>query len=394
MLLTIPRRRGETRSDAEILAILDGQGSYSDSGTLVTTSTALQQATVWACVRILSEVIGQLPVMVQTRNDSGQWVGTEHDVLQLIYEPNGWQSSHEFFAHLVMWGELRGNGYYTKFTNAQGNITRLVPLQADNVTPKDAPGFDLIYSVSNSKVRSGTYSSDEILHYRNFGGDGYCGLSTIEYMRQSVGLAISTEQHGARLFKHGAQPGLVLTVPSATDEQVTALQKKIDDKYTGSLRSHKTMILRGDMSVTKIGMTQNDAQFLETRRFSKQEIASIFGVPLFMLNDVQQSTTWGTGLEQQLRAFKTLSLGPRLSRLSKTLARELLERNSRRTTRFVFDTDELTLGDFKDRMEGYRAAIESGVLSPNEAREVEGRNPREGGDEFRIPLNTERESNV
>jgi len=134
-------------------------------------------------------------------------------------------------------------------------------------------------------------------------------------------------------------------------------------------------------------MTQDDAQFLETRHFTKQEIASSFGVPLFMLNDVQKSTTWGTGLEQQLRAFLTLSLQPRMNRITQTLRRELISQQSRKKTRFVFDTDSLTLGDFKDRMDGYRAGIESGVMTPNDAREIEGRNPRDGGDDYRKPLN-------
>ena len=202
-----------------------------------------------------------------------------------------------------------------------------------------------------------------------------------------MGLALSTEQHGNKLFSNGATPGMVITAPTATQDQIEALQRKIDDKYAGSMNAFRTMILRGDMKLSPLSMTNDDAQYLETRQFSKQEIASIFGVPLFILNDTQNSTTWGTGLEQQLRAFKTISLGPRMNRIVQTLRRELVSRQSYSRTRFIFDTDALTLGDFKDRMEGYRAGIESGVLSPDEAREIEGRNPRDGGDSFRKPLN-------
>lgn len=356
---------------------------------MVTTDSALQQATVWACVRVISEVLAQLPVKIQTKNESGQWVDSEHDALRLVHEPNEWQSKHEFISHLTSWAELQGNGYYFKSRDSRGGVRELIPLQADGVEPKHQKTvFRLRYKVSGDNRIEGEFNADRILHMRNFGTDGWVGLSTIANLRNCIGLALQTEEHGARLFKQGAQPGLAIKAPSATQEQIERLQQKLADKYEGAVNAHKTMVLQGDMSLEKIGMTNEDAQFLETRHFSKQEIASAFGVPLFILNDTKNSTTWGTGLEQQLRAFKTLSLGPRIKRLGSTLDRELLMPDERATTRFAFDLDELDMADFKDRMEGYRSGIEAGVLNPNEARDIEGRNPREGGDKYRKPMNT------
>ena len=386
MLLTTTRIKQESRTDAEILAILDGNGQWSESGSLITTNRALQQSTVFACVRILSEVIAQLPIKVQTKQ-AGQWVdAAEHKALELLNRPNEWQTGHEFIAFLVVWAELRGNGYYYKSKDGRNTVRRLLPVQADNVEVGHTDNYNLQYKVTNGNVK-GEFGADSIFHFRNFSSDGYVGLSTISQMRNTIGLSLSMEQHGSKLFSNGAQPGLMITAPSATDEQVKALQKKLDDKYAGSGNAHRTMILRGDMKAEKLSMSNTDAQFIEAQHLTKQEIASAFGVPLFILNDTQKSTTWGTGLEQQLRAFKTLSLGPRLNRLAQTLARELLSSRERGQSRFIFDTDALTLGDFKDRMDGYRSGIESGVLNPNEAREVEGRNPRDGGDSYHKPLN-------
>lgn len=387
MLLTWARPRQEgTRSTAEVLAILDGNGEYTDSGSLLTTNRALQQATVWSCVRILSETIASLPIKVQ-RRENGQWMDTlEHPANNLLTQPNEWQTGHEYISHLVLWSELRGNAYYYKTKDARGDIRRMYPVQSDDVQIDFTDSYRLSYKVRSGKMQ-GTFAPDDMFHLRNLGSDGYMGMSTISMMKNTIGMALSTEQHGNKLFKNGAQPGLIITAPSATQEQIAALQRKIDDKYAGSTNAYRTMILRGDMKAEPLSMTQSDAQYLETRHFTKQEIASAFGVPLFVLNDTQKSTTWGAGLEQQLRAFKTLSLAPRLNRLTQTFKRELLGRNERSITRFIFDTDVLGLADFKDRMEGYRAGIESGVLSPNEAREVEGRNPRDGGDEYRKPLN-------
>jgi HK97 family phage portal protein len=390
MLLTRPKLETfETRSDAEILAILDGNGEYTDSGAVLTTQRALQQATVMACVRVLAETIAQLPIMVQTRErSSNQWtMAPDHDALDVLMRPNDWQTCHELLSHIVIWSELRGNSYLYKTSDGRNIVRRLIPLQSDDVGVQVSTTYNIQYKVNAGSIKGDSYSSDTIFHLRNLGIDGYRGLSTISMAKNTIGLALSMEQHGSKLFKNNATPGLIITAPSATPEQIEALQRKIDDKYAGSSNAHRTMILKGDMKADRLSMTNQDAQFLENQHMSKQEIAALFGVPLFILNDTQKSTTWGTGLEQQLRAFKTLSLGPRLNRIVQTFRRELLGRNSQTNTRFVFDTDALTLGDFKDRMEGYRAGIESGVLNPNEAREVEGRNPREGGEEYRRPLN-------
>lgn len=390
MLLTKRKEiRAESRSTAEILSILDGNASYSDSGVAVSTRSAMQQATVYACVKLVSEVIAQLPIVVQTKNDSGQWVNSDHDMLGVLAAPNDWQTQMEFISHLVVWGELRGNGYYFKARDREGVVSRLYPLVGDDVTPEKASLSSMSYRVTQSAdIKAGIYSPEAIYHYRNFGSEGYVGYSTIGNMRNAIGLALGTEKHGSMMFRQGAHPGLVLNVPQADPDQLKALQKKLHDKHSGVENAYRAMVLKGDIKVQSVAIKNTDAQFLETRHFEKQEIASVFGVPLFLLNDTKNSTTWGTGLEQQLRAFKTVSLQPRLTRLGQTTVRELVPRAEQPKTRMIFDTDMLTLGDFKDRMEGYRSGIESGVLNPDECREVEGRNPRPGGDKFRIPANT------
>ena len=389
MLLTRTSRPAEVkeRSFDEIIALLDGNGLGSSAGVTVTTSTALQQATVWACVRIISEVVAQLPIFMQVRR-AGRWVDLDdHPALRLLAEPNQWQTPHELIAHLMVWAELRGNGYYLKATSADGRIQRLMPLQGDGIEVRQLTDWSLEYKVSGENGVRGQFGSDQILHFRNFGTSGYMGLSTIGNLRNTIGLALRTEEHGARLFSNGSQLGTVFMLPAAKAEQVEQFTEQLRQKHQGAQNAHKPFVVGGGVEVKELGMSNEDAQFLETRHFSKQEIASAFGVPLFILNDTKNSTTWGTGLEQQLRAFKTLSLQPRLDRLAQTLRRELLLPNERGRIRFVFDTDELTLGDFKDRMEGYAKGIEAGILNPNEAREIEGRNPREGGDDYRQPMN-------
>jgi len=391
MFLTAPQQIKEAgRSDAEILALLDGGGGggRTSSGVIVTEKNAMRQATVWACVKIISEVIAQLPIGVQQREGDSWIAAPDHKALSLLNAPNDWQTAHEFVSHLFTWSELRGNAYALKVRDGTGAVVRLMPVPADSVTVKQLPDWSLAYVVRPEGTGvAGTFPASEIFHFRNFGTNSVVGMSTIGQLRESIGLALRTEQHGSKLFQHGASIGKVISAPSATPEQITLLQNQLAEKYEGAQNSFKTMILQGDMKVDTVAMSNSDAQYLEVRQYQKQEIASAFGVPLFILNDTAKATTWGTGLEQQLRAFLTISLQPRLCRAAQTFARELLPPAERMRTRFVWDTDMLARGDFKDRMVGYKTGIEAGVLNPNESREREGLNPRDGGEDYRQPLN-------
>lgn len=379
--------REKSRSFDEIISLLDGAGMTSTSGAVINSDTAMRQATVWACVRILSEIIAQLPVEVQ-RKESGRWVTAhEHDTLGIIAEPNEWMSQHDLISHLVYWSELVGNGFMFKNQNARGKVLRLIPMQGDSVSVKQNDDWSLSYDASHANGISGEFEAKQIFHLRNLSANGVLGLSTIGCHREGIGLALKLQEHGSRQFKNGlSATKWVESAQGLGKEEVETLRAALKS-YEGAENSGKTMVLQGGLKIHSLdGITAADAQYIETAKLQKQELASIYGVPLFLLNDTA-NTTWGTGLEQISRSFVRFSMNPRLNRLSQTFNRELIPRNERMTTRFVFDTDGFTLGDFKERMEGYRGGIESGVLNPNECRELEGRNPRDGGEEYRQPMN-------
>lgn len=381
-----PSAKADRKFD-EIVSLLDGSGRVSVAGNIVNSNTAMQQATVWACVRILSEVIASLPIRIQ-RLRGGTWRELDsHSALDLIHRPNNWQTPPELFSHLVSWSELRGNGYYFKLKNDRGEIGQLIPLKGDAVNVTQQQDWSITYSVSEANGFTGIFGEADVLHHRNFGTSGFMGLSTITNLRNAIGLAMRAEEHGGRLFSNGAQLGKHFKLGTGNAETIEAFRAKLVEHYSGAQNAHRPFVTGGDVEVTELGMTNTDAQFLETRKMQKQEIAGAFGVPLFVLNDTEKSTSWGTGLEQQLRAFKTLSLAPRLNRLVWTLRRELLPSAEQRRTRFLFETDVLTMADFQERMDGWRTAIESGVMAPNEVRQREGLNERENGDGYRIPVN-------
>ena len=381
-------RREKARSFDEIIALLDSNGFGTASGKSITTDSAMNQATVWACIRIISETIAQLPISVQVR-ESGKWVEAEtHDVAEILHAPNGWMGAHDLISFMVMWAELVGNSYFFKTATSRGKITSLLPIEADVVDATQNSNWSIKYLVQKGSSISGDFPQEKILHHRNFGRNGFTGYSTITNSREGIGLAIRLEEYGATQFKNGLSAGTWIEAKYPLSQEALDSLKTSIREYESSSNAGKTFYTQGDLQLHQLdAMSAVDAQYLESRRFQKQEIASWFGVPLFLLNDTEKSTTWGSGLEQLSRAFVRFSLNPRLSRLNQTLVRELVPKAERPNTRIVFDTDAFTLGEFKERMDGYRSAIESGVLNPNECREIEGRNERDGGDEFRLPAN-------
>lgn len=390
MLLIADRKPGQSRARTfdEIIALLDGGGMKTHSGAVVNSETAMRQATFYACVRIVSETIAQLPVEVQVK-ERGLWKSVDHDALGLLAEPNEWQTQHDLISQWVAWSEMKGNAYAYKNTNSRGKIMRLLPLTADGVQVEQLQDWSLQYAVTAEAAGfSGTYTRDKIFHLRNFGTDGFVGKSTLQCHRETIGLSLSLQQHAATMFKNGLTASKWVESASELGEEEKQALKAALKQYEGAENAGKTMLLQGGLKLHDIpSMTAADAQYIETMRFSKQDIASILFVPLFLLNDTDKSTTWGSGLEQLSKSYVRFSLQPRINRLSQTLVREIIDPRERSKTRFVFDTDGFTLGEFKERMEAYRAAIESGVLNPDECREIEGRNPRPDGGKYRIPVN-------
>lgn len=376
------------RSFEDVISMLDGGGAQTDSNILVSNQTAMRQSTVWACVRIISEIIAQLPIEVHVKQ-KGKWVNSElHDLLELLAAPNDWQTQHDLIGFLVAWAEMHGNGYYYKIKAGDGSVKKLLPIEGGSCTPEMLSDWSLSYSVGSEHGINGEFTSDQILHLRNFNSNGYLGLSTIGLHKEGIGLAMSLEKHAANAYANGLQTNKWVEITSALGEEAKAKFKQELASFQGAQNSGKIPAFNNAKIHEFQRMSATDAQYIESRKLQKQEIASIFGVPLFLLNDTEKSTTWGTGLEQISRSFIRFSLNPRLNRLAQTLVRQLIPERNRLKTRVVFDTDQFTLGEFKERMDGYKSGIESGVLNPDECREIEGRQPRENGHKYRIPMNT------
>jgi HK97 family phage portal protein len=364
------------------------------SGKPVNEHTAMQMTAVYSCVRILSETLAGLPLHVYKYNDSG---GKEkylkHPLYKLLHdEPNPEMTSFAFretlMSHLLLWG----NAYAQIIRNAKGEVIALYPLMPNKMTvDRDANGrLFYLYQRSSEDVPSLGKDNQvylapaDVLHIPGLGFDGLVGYSPIAMAKNAVGLAIATEEYGAKFFANGAAPGGVLEHPG-TIKDPQKVKESWNAAYQGSANSHRIAVLEEGMKYQPIGISPEQAQFLETRKFQINEIARIFRVPPHMLADLEKSSF--SNIEQQSLEFVKYTLDPWVVRWEQSMCRALLSDSEKLTVFIKFNVDGLLRGDYASRMNGYATARQNGWMSANDIRELENldRIPAElGGDLYLI----------
>jgi HK97 family phage portal protein len=365
-------------------------GAATASGVSVTPATALQISTVYACVRVLAESVAMLPLILYNRRpDGGKERDESHPLFEVLHDrPNAWQTSFEFREMMMGHLALRGNAYAEIVPGQTQVVAELLPLHPDRVIPFRAPDGRIAYKHQSERGPERVLLQDEMFHLRGLSSDGVTGLSPIQLHRESLGLAVATQEHGARLFGNSARPDGVLTVPSVLDEEAEkALIAGWERRHRGSANAHRIDVLDGGMEWKQVGMTSEDAQFLETRKFQRGEIASIFRVPPHKIGDLERATF--SNIEQQSIEFVTDTLMPWLVRWEQAISRDLFSPESRRTRFAEFLVAGLLRGDQASRFTAYATARQWGWLSANDIRRLETLNPIEGGDVYLSPTNME-----
>ena len=356
------------------------------TGRRVSPAMAMKLTAVFGCVRVLSESVGMLPCFLYQSTDSGRVKAPKEKLYSLLYTaPNDYMTPQEFWEYLIASLCLRGNFYAYK-VKALGEIVELLPLLPDNVQPKLDENWNPVYQVTFPDGSRDVLSQDEIWHVRTFTMDSLVGLSPISYARQTIGLGLATEEHGARLFSNGAvSSGVLQTDQALTNEAYTRLKETFQEQHQGLSNAHKPMILEMGLKWNQISMSAEDAQFLETRKFQLEEICRIFRVPLHMLQNTDRATF--NNIENLGMGFVNYSLVPYLTRIEQRINVGLVNREKRGQFYAKFNVGALLRGDMKSRYESYATGINWGILSPNECRDLEERNPREGGDVYLTPMN-------
>nr|DAE75780.1 MAG TPA: Portal [Caudoviricetes sp.] len=364
----------------------------STSGKTVTERSAMQMTAVYSCVRILAEAIAGLPLHVYRYNsDGGKEKAIDHSLYLILHdEPNPEMSSFVFretlMTHLLLWG----NAYAQIIRNSKGEVMALYPLMPNKMSVDRDENGQLYYQYLRSVDEVGGKSETvilkptDVLHIPGLGFDGLVGYSPIAMAKNAIGLAIATEEYGAKFFANGAAPSGVLEHPG-TIKDPQRVREAWQSQFGGSQNSGKIAVLEEGMKYTPISISPEQAQFLETRKFQINEIARIFRVPPHMVGDLEKSSF--SNIEQQSLEFVKYTLDPWVIRWEQSIMRTLLTPEEKKSYFVKFNLEGLLRGDYQSRMNGYATARQNGWMSANDIRELENldRIPAEaGGDLYLI----------
>jgi len=397
--------RRERRELTGLQEILDSRlGTKTFSGKHVTPENALGVSAVYACVTLIAESIAMLPGDVLQRDGNRRIPQPDHPYQRLLFEnPNPELTSNELWSQTIGWQLIRGNGYiYAPSNRTTGLVEAIWPLAANRVEVvrvRETGRLGYIVNFGRSDlerppgVESGSrvgFDQRDVWHFRAF-GSGPIGYSPIWLGRQGVGVSMAAEEYEARFFDNDATPGGVIQVPKTlSKEAYDRLVANWNTLHQGAKQAHLIGLLEEGGQWQDTGLSNEDAQFLELRRFQLQEIMRWFGpIPPHLISDVTPATSWGTGIEQQGLGFVRYCLGRWISRNERTINKRLLAGASPPGLYAKWNVKALERADLRARAAALHIMRLDGVVNADEWRAIEDMEPIGGdaGEAYLNPLN-------
>lgn len=379
--LTIPSSQINNPAMDVFKALTNGLGPVA-SGVTVNHDTAMRYVAVYSAIRLIAETIAALPLHTFERHD-GARVEVRDPSERFIWDaPNPEMTQMEFWEIVIGHCLATGNAFLYTPRNQMGAIAELWPVRPDRVLVGRASTGEKVYEVDGQPA-----TSREITHVPAFGSDGLRGLSPIGVARQAIGLGLAADEFAANFFGQGSTlSGVIKTEADLTPEQADKLLALWNKRHQGVNNAFKTAVLDNGASWQDVGIPPEDAQLLETRKFQITEIARLYRIPPHMIGDVEKSTSWGTGIEQQNIQMVTFTLRSWIVRFEQAITKRLIAGNQDRFAKW--NVDGLLRGDMRSRVIYYSAGRRDGWLSANDIRAKEEMEPIEGGDEYTVQMNT------
>lgn len=380
-----PAAGGLTALD-RLIARLDGVNS--SAGVQINEATAMRVATVYACVRVIAETIGSLPMhMYRRRADGGRERAATHPLQILLHDrPNSWQTAQEFREMLTEHALLRGAGFaYINWRSRESNIVdELIPIHPDRLTVKQNEDGTLAYELQRPVGGPVPLMADEVFTVRYRTRDGVQPVGVLEAGREVIGVAYAAQQYAGKFYANDATPGVALSHPTKlSPEAAERLRDTWNRAFAGSGNARRTAVLEEGMKIERLSLSADDSQFLETRQFQRSEIAGLFRVPPHMVGDLTRAT-FGN-IEHQGLEFVSHCVGPWMTRWEQSITRDLVTAPA---TYFAkLSPEGLLRGDLKARYDAYAVGRNWGWLSVNDIRTLEDMNPINEGDVYLQPLN-------
>lgn len=371
--------------------LMKAGGFQTDAGITLSPHGAENISAVFASVQCIAETVATLPLVVYRRTgDRVRSPDPSHPVARLFASgPNETQTTPEFIETMLGICLLRGNSYAEIVRDQRGQPVALLPFAADTVSiVQFANTRRVAYDTAPSWRAPRRLLAEEVLHLRDRSDDGIVGKSRLQRARETFATAAATERFAASMFRNGAALSGVLSHPEQIGEEAAKrLRKSFEEIYRGAENAGRVCVLEEGLKWQQISVSPEDAQMLDSRRFSVEQIARLFRIPPPILGDLSHGTF--SNVEALQRQFYSHTLMPWLTKLERLIERTLFSEADRATHEVEFDCDLLLRGDMLQRYQCYRIAREIGLASANELRAWEHLNPRadKGGDEYLSPMN-------
>lgn len=369
---------GVTAQDEVLYRAFGGMPAHTEE--VVTSTSVMGLSAAWGCVNLLAGTISSLSLGVQRKEGNIKRPAADHPLQDVLDDPNGDQTPIDFWEQISLSLELWGNAYARVDRRGDRSIISLTPVRPDIMQVQRTQSGALRYLWYDE----GRHEEDEanILHIRGIGGDALGGMSPLTWARNTFGTAQAIERAAGRTFANGVRPSGLLSIDKALNgEQRAEAEELLQAKFVGAMNAGRPMLLDNGMSWHQVTFNPEDAQMLESRGFSVEEICRIFGVPPFLVGHTEKVTSFGSGLEQQILGFQKFTLRKRLKKIEQAVRKQLMSPEDRRAGYSVaFNLEDLLRGDSKARSAFYRSLLDAGVITINEVRALEGLAPVEGGD--------------
>jgi HK97 family phage portal protein len=356
---------------------------FGSGETSITANNAQKIAAVFSCVNIKANALAVIPIHTYKISSSGKVKDKTNPLYNILrYEPNENLISSLYKKIISQDLDLRGNHYSQIRRNGNGEIVSLNPLVSDNMELTISSSGRKIFKYSGAIIQS-----NRVLHVYDVPDvTGHKGLSKIEYAKQSLEFANNTATHGNKVFKNATSPsGAFETDQTLNDESFNRLKDSIVEKYTGLENTGTPLLLEGGLSFKPLSIKNSDAEWLESKKFNREEVASIFGVPVAMLNDATNSA-YGN-LEQKFQEFYSGTIFPLTTILEEQFRQSLLSAKQKQTLSIKFKYNTMLRVDTATRATYYQTRFNTGSMTPNEIRAYEDENSFDDGNESYLQLN-------
>jgi HK97 family phage portal protein len=375
-----------------------GQQSGQPSGALISgtrvlsTDGALQIAALWGCIERRANVVASLPFFAYKQREDGQkTLARTSRLYALLHDsPNSRMTPFEFWRAMMMNHDLRGNAY-ARIDRADpaegqsiGEAQALWPMPADQVRPVVLADGSMVYEYVIGG-QTAILAEENVLHLKNL-GNGTVGLAKLEYMASTTVEMTKAQEAASKVFGNGGKPTAILMIdtPTLTKTQRDGLKSQYGELASGS--TSRLAVLEANMKYQQLSMSPEEQQLFEARGMGVEEICRWMDVPPVLMHRANV-TTWGSGIEQIVDGWYKLSVRPILVSIEQAVRKRVMTPRQRAGMVAEFNLDALLRGNIKDRYEVYAKAVQNGLKSRNETRQLENDPPVPGGDVLTVQSN-------